>query len=267
MIDLRLGDCRTLLPTIPSGSVDAVVTSPPYNLGAAPNAANRNNARRGDQGSGHRWEWGGYASFADALPEEEYQAEQVAILTELYRVCVDGASVFYVHKDRTWKGRSISPRTWLEKVPFLIRQQITWDRGGSIEHSGWYFYSTNEWVFWLTKGDKVRNLAGLAEWGTVWRIPPTAGTGHPAAFPLALAERCVRAATMEGETVLDPYAGSGTTLMACMKAGRNGIGFEIDPDYLALAQARLDGPPTPLFDGIADLPVADETPLFSGATS
>jgi site-specific DNA-methyltransferase (adenine-specific) len=245
MPDVRLihGDCLVEMAAIPDGSIDAVVTSPPYNLGAAPHAPKkprkaRVGAKLADGERRRRWEWGGYGPNADALPEPEYQAWQLAVLAELFRVCRDGASVFYVHKDRTWSGRSISPRAWLDRGPFHVRQQIAWDRGSTLEHSGWYFYGVNEWVFWLTKGGKVANLRDGAAWGTVWRFPPTANTGHPAAFPLALANRCVTAAAPWGGVVLDPFAGSGTTGVA---AAQLGLSF-IATDRIAAARSS-----TPLF--------------------
>jgi hypothetical protein len=91
--------------------------------------------------------------------------------------------------------------------------------------------------------------------------------GHGASTPLVLCDDWVRYICPEGGVVLDPFMGSGTIPLAAIRRNRSATGFEQMPEYFEMAQARLDGPPTPLFDGIADLPVADETPLFSGATS
>lgn len=75
---------------------------------------------------------------------------------------------------------------------------------------------------------------------TVWYDVPGASTrDHPAPFPVDLAYRLIRMFSFVGDTVLDPFLGTGTTTIAAMRAGRNSIGIEIDPEYLALAEGRL----------------------------
>ena len=73
----------------------------------------------------------------------------------------------------------------------------------------------------------------------IWRIPGASTREHPAPFPLALAERLVRMFSFVGDTVLDPFLGTGTTFVAAARWGRNSVGFEIDSHYLALARTRL----------------------------
>jgi hypothetical protein len=95
--------------------------------------------------------------------------------------------------------------------------------------------------------------AEWAKWGSrgVWDIPSVrANDHHPAAFPLELARRAVRLLTDEGDLVLDPFAGTGTTLMACIKAGRRAIGIEVDARYCEGARRRLRDAETPLFAGL-----------------
>ncbi len=65
-------------------------------------------------------------------------------------------------------------------------------------------------------------------------------TLHPAAFPISLARRAIDLFTHKGELVLDPFAGSGTTLLAARDAGRNALGFDLQKKYVALAERRLD---------------------------
>ena len=75
---------------------------------------------------------------------------------------------------------------------------------------------------------------------SVWTDVPGASTReHPAPYPLELAYRLVRMFSFVGDTVLDPFLGTGTTTVASMKAGRNSLGVEIDPHYLDLAEKRL----------------------------
>jgi DNA modification methylase len=64
-------------------------------------------------------------------------------------------------------------------------------------------------------------------------------TGHPAPFPMELPRRCIKLFSFVGDTVLDPFMGSGTTLVAALETGRLGIGIELERRYCALARARL----------------------------
>jgi site-specific DNA-methyltransferase (adenine-specific) len=63
--------------------------------------------------------------------------------------------------------------------------------------------------------------------------------GHPAPYPVALAERLIRLFSFAGDTVLDPFAGTGTTALAAMACGRNSVSLDIEPKYVAMAQQRL----------------------------
>lgn len=87
---------------------------------------------------------------------------------------------------------------------------------------------------------------------------------HPTQKPVSLMEWCIRLCTKEGDTVLDPFMGSGTTGVACVNLGRSFIGYEIDPKYFAIAERRINN--ALAMQGKADLIVSDTTkmsPLFS----
>ena len=73
----------------------------------------------------------------------------------------------------------------------------------------------------------------------IWRLTGASTREHPAPYPLELADRLVRMFSFHGDTVLDPFVGTGTTLVAAAKAGRNSIGVEIDPTYAKMARDRL----------------------------
>jgi DNA modification methylase len=75
----------------------------------------------------------------------------------------------------------------------------------------------------------------------VWEIPPesAARVGHPAPFPVALPERLIHMNTYEGELVLDPFMGSGTTAVAAVRTGRHFVGYDTDAGYAAAAMARV----------------------------
>ena len=72
-----------------------------------------------------------------------------------------------------------------------------------------------------------------------WKLGGASTKPHPAPYPLELAYRLVRMFSFWGDTVVDPFCGSGTTMLAAMKAGRNSIGIEIDPNYCKLTEDRL----------------------------
>lgn len=73
----------------------------------------------------------------------------------------------------------------------------------------------------------------------IWNTPGASTRNHPAPFPLEIAYRLVRMFSFYGDTVLDPFCGTGTTMLAAMKTGRNSIGVEIDPEYCQMALDRL----------------------------
>src|SRR5207244_7617093 len=72
-----------------------------------------------------------------------------------------------------------------------------------------------------------------------WTLTGASTREHPAPFPLELAQRLVRMFSFVGDTVLDPFVGTGTTMLAAMQWGRNSTGYEVDPKYVAMAAKRL----------------------------
>jgi site-specific DNA-methyltransferase (adenine-specific) len=80
-----------------------------------------------------------------------------------------------------------------------------------------------------------------------WNIPGESTKKHPAPFPVELAYRIVRMFSFVDDTILDPFCGSGTSMLAAMRAGRNSIGIEIDPDYIMIANDRLKNEKDGLF--------------------
>ena len=81
----------------------------------------------------------------------------------------------------------------------------------------------------------------------IWRLSGASTRAHPAPFPVALAERLVRMYSFVGDTVLDPFAGSGSTTLACARCGRSSIGVEVDADYVALSETRIRRQVTTMF--------------------
>lgn len=219
MIDLRLGNCMELMRTLPDKSVDAVITSPKFNLG--------NNHHTGNKR---------HNPYDDDMPEGDYQSEQIDFLLECYRVLGNDGWLFYQHKNRFKDGLMLSPYEWIFKTPFLRRQEIVWNNG-SPNMDDCRFYPFTERIFCLSKSLNA-TMKNVVKQTDDWHIPP-AGTNceHTRAFPERIPSRLI--ACVNSQTILDPFMGSGTTGVACVKLGRNFIGMEISPEYFAIAQRRI----------------------------
>ena len=227
-----VGDALEILRTLPDESVDITVTSPPYNK--------RNKS--------HGWlvTKEKYSNYDDHLPEEKYQEWQIEFLNELERVTKPGGSVFYNHKIRWDDGVLIHPFEWVSKSKWIIRQEIIWDRMIAANMRGWRFWQVDERIYWLHKpigdyliGKEIK--AKHAKFSSIWRMKPEPRTeNHPAPFPLGLPLRAIYSIAETGKkVVLDPFAGTGTTLVAAKLLGHKYIGIDVSSDYVEIARARL----------------------------
>jgi len=215
------------MPEVESESVDLIITSPPYNLGG-------NSWPMGGDGREPRADGIGYA---DDLDEFAYQDWQVQCLIEFYRVAKFGASLFYNHKVRNVRGGIVHPMDWLrdERNPWIVRQEIVWDRGSTHNHNESLFWPEDERLYWMTKGKPTlpNRPVGMSN---IWRFHgPVAGTWHPAPFSEELPKRCIMAVGREGITVLDPFAGSCTTCKVALEYGYHAIGVDMLGEYLERA--------------------------------
>jgi DNA modification methylase len=241
-VKLVLADCLEWLPTLEAGSVDAVVTSPPYNqLESLPeNGSGLWGKTAGGAGFLRAWKERGYA---DEIREPEYQRQQNDLFGMIAEVSSDTASLFYNHQIRWRDGECIHPVDWFKPAGWKMRQEIIWDRGGGMMFNARMFCRFDERVLWFVRGDTwVWNQESVGH-GTIWRIAreqQQQGKFHPVAFPVEVPTRCILAATNIGGLVLEPYAGSATTAIACIRTGRRFIGCEIERKYFDIACARID---------------------------
>ena len=223
------GDAYSVLKDIQSESVDLGVTSPPYN--------------KQEKNNGGLVSKVIYEGFKDALPENEYQDNQIKTLDEIFRATKKGGSFFYNHKVRWVKGQMIHPMDWLRKTKWVIRQEIIWDRTIAANIRGWRFWQVEERIYWLYKpngSDIGKELESKdAKLTSIWRAIPENKNSHPAPFPLWLPVRIILSVLKTHGTVLDPYAGSGTTCVAAHLLGLNYIGIEISKEYVDSAKRRL----------------------------
>jgi site-specific DNA-methyltransferase (adenine-specific) len=227
-----VGDALEILKTIPDKSIDITVTSPPYNK--------RNKS--------HGWlvTKEKYSDYDDLLVEDKYQEWQIELLNELERVTKPGGSVFYNHKIRWDDGKLIHPFEWVSKSVWNMRQEIIWDRMIAANMRGWRFWQVDERIYWLNKpvekyliGKEIE--AKHAKFSSIWRMKPEPrNENHPAPFPLGLPLRAIYSILeRKGKVVLDPFAGTGTTLVAAKILGHNYIGIDVSRDYAQIARTRL----------------------------
>ncbi len=219
---LAVGDCTdvSILEAVMARERAAVcITSPPYNLGNDHHTADRRTQ-----------------AYQDDHEEEEYQKEQ-AVLLELVADVTTG-DCFYQHKNRIKKGRHLSPLAWVERGTWRMVQEIVWINGGP-NMDPCRFYPQTERVFWLTRqgsDTRLENRESLTDW---WHVAPVgAAEPHTRQFPVEIPRRLLAASG--AESVIDPYAGSGTTIIAAESLGRRCYGMEIEPRYCDIALLRWE---------------------------
>ena len=229
---VHCGDCLTLMDKMPDGSVDLIVTSPPYNL--------RNSTGNGMKypSFGCMWESAklidGYESGDDAMPYGEYAQWQRRCLDSMMRLLREDGAIFYNHKWRVQDGL-LQDRSEIVKG-FPVRQIIIWHRNGGLNFNDGYFLPSYECLFLICK-PKFKLAPGANAIGDVWRISQETNNPHPAPFPVELAKRCIE--STRAELVLDPFMGSGTTAVAAELCGRGWIGMEISQEYCKMANERI----------------------------
>lgn len=247
-ITLYHGDCRDVLPCL--NEVALTVTSPPYNqLGS----------RVPERPSGIWSRRGGALGFVEAVngdgypddqEEGEYQNQQKAVAALIYEATKPGGSFVYNHKCRWRDGRLLHPVSWMCPPNWAFREEIIWDRHVSLTLNARMFAPSEERLLWFVKpGAKhTWNQPNGAALLSVWRLRHESGARkfHPVSFPPQLPARIIHAMSDPGDLILDPYAGSGTTLVVSKALGRTAVGIEIEERYCEVAAQRLGQEVLPL---------------------
>ena len=255
---LRQGDARDL-SHIEDETVHLVVTSPPYwTLKEYPETAGQIGAIES------------YEAFLDALDMAWRACARVLVpggrvCCVVGDVCIPRRKfgrhvVMPLHADIQVRSRALGLDVLTPILWHKIANGVTEARGngagfyGKPYQPGAIVKNDIEYVLFLRKGGKYRKAAPLQKalsmltkeemqgwWRPVWTDIRGASTrnGHPAPYPLALAERLIRMFSFAGDVVLDPFAGTGSTTIAAISSGRNSIAVEIDPGYARIAADNI----------------------------
>ncbi len=243
------GDRLELMKKIPDKSIKLIVTSPPYNIGK---------------------------EYEKRKGLDEYLKEQEKTIKEAVRILKDNGSLCWQVGNHIAKDGEVFPLDALiypigKKLGLKLRNRIVWHFGHGL-HCEKRFSGRHETILWFTKNDnytfnldpvrvpqkypgkknykKNKNYGKLSgnplgkNPSDIWEIPNVKSnhpekTEHPCQFPIELIERLVLSMTNEGDTILDPYVGVGSTICAAVIHKRKGIGSDIFKKYLDIAKTRI----------------------------
>lgn len=221
---------------LPDDCVALMVTSPPYNVGK---------------------------DYDDDLDLEQYLGLLERVFTETYRVVEPGGRIAVNVANlgrKPYLPLNHLVASILDGVGFLLRGEIIWQKaksaGGSTAWGSWQsaknptLRDVHEYVIVASKGPFSRVRSGvdtiskedfLEATVSIWDILPESArrVGHPAPFPIELPRRLIELYTFDGDLVLDPFLGSGSTAVAAVISGRHYVGYETDPRYVEMAERRI----------------------------
>jgi len=213
---LYLGDCREIMPTL--GKVDAVVTDPPYGIGLVKKTSDFRGSSHFDNG--------------ETLKATRTYSDEPAEIADLLRVAVPMA-LSIAQRGVFFSGPAM---LWHYPEPASIGSVFTPNGAGRC---AWGFQCTHPVLFYGKDPFLQDGLGGRPN-SLRTEQPNIEKIDHPCPKPLSWMEWALARATRQGETILDPFMGSGTTLVACAKMGRAGIGIELDPGYFDTACRRVE---------------------------
>lgn len=223
---------------IPDNSVHLMITSPPYNV---------------------------KKEYDEDMSLDEYRELLYKVFLETYKKLVTGGRAC-INIANLGRKPYIPLHSYIIedmlKIGYLMRGEIIWDKAASASPStawgSWMSASnpvlrdTHEYILVFSKESFSRRRNGkqntitkdqFLEWTkSVWTFPAVSAKsiGHPAPFPEELPHRLIQLYSFKGDVILDPFCGSGTTCLAALKNDRYYIGYDIKPEYVKLANARIN---------------------------
>ena len=218
---LYLGDCREVLPTL--GKVDAVVTDPPYLVSKGGFASNL----QLDGGFGGWMK--DYGNGGDIVDCDIAFSEWMPLT---FNAIGERGQAYFMTNGRNLKDMQIAA----ELAGFRLHTILVWDKKAALPNK--YYQNITEFALFMFKG-KARTINDPASKNLV-QIFQRDESPHPTEKPVELMRLWVGNSTQAGESVLDPFMGSGTTGVACEQLGRRFIGIEKDPAYFDIACRRIE---------------------------
>ena len=219
MIDLRCGDCLELMKDMPDGSIDLIVTDPPYLIKYK---TNRRKNKTHD--------------FCSEILNDDNYALISNYIKECYRILKDNTAMYmFCNCDRVDYFKQE-----LEKTGFKIKNMIIWVKNnwtaGDLKAQ---FGKQYEIIFLVNKGRKYFNGKRITD---VWNFDRVSGNKqvHQNQKPVDLLEQCILKHSKENDIVFDGFMGVGSTGVACLNTNRNFIGIELDEKYFNIAKERIE---------------------------
>lgn len=236
-------DCLEGMRQMADGSVDHCLTSPPYNFCLRVRGEDYTRRSKNEEFGHTGQKMNKYTNgLTDDLDMEDYFDWQCQCIDEMLRI--SKGVVFYNIQLIT--GNKVAVLQILGKYANQVREVLIWDKKTAepAMHEG-VLNSEYELIIAFDHGDCKGRQFRTANWerGTlsnVIRVGKNRENDHRAAFPLMLPQLLIRNFTNEGETVCDPFMGSGTTAVACIKEKRHFVGFELNKEYYEKAVKRIE---------------------------
>ena len=238
-VEIFQGDCREILAAMPAESVDLIFADPPYflsNGGITCHAGKMVSVNKG------AWD-----KSQGAEANHEFNREWLAACQ---RVLKPNGSIWVSGTSHVIHSVGFA----MQQLDFKLLNDVSWVKPNPPPNlSCRYFTHATETIIWAAKNKKSRhtfNYKLMREWNrgkqmkSVWAMYPPATWEkkfgkHPAQKPLALLERILMASSNEGDLVLDPFLGSGTTALAAQQTRRRFIGLEADLQWLNVSKKRI----------------------------
>lgn len=236
-VDIIYAHSSECMNELPNNSIHLMITSPPYNV-----------SKEYDQN----------------LTLNEYLTLLKNVFTETYRVLVNGGRVCINIANigrKPYIPLTMYVNQIMHEIGFLMRGEIIWDKSASSGVSlAWGSFQsasnpvlrdTHEYILVYSKGnfkrekaDKISTISkeNFIEWSkSIWKFSAVSAKkiGHPAPFPIELPRRLIEFYSFKDDIILDTFMGSGTTAIAAKELHRNFIGYEINKDYVNLANNRI----------------------------
>ncbi len=266
------GDCIDTMASLPEASVDLIFADPPYNLQLSGELSRPDNSRV----DGVDQDWDKFETFA------AYDSFTRAWLSQAKRLLKDDGGLWVIGSyHNIFRVGAI-----LQDLGFWILNDVIWVKTNPMPNfKGRRFTNAHETLIWASKSEKSRptfNYEAMKalneglQMRSDWRLPICQGGErlrdeegekvHPTQKPESLLYRVLLSSSNPGDTVLDPFFGTGTTGVVAKRLGRTCIGIERDETYLAAARERIEAAPGPQSTDILQAPAKRTAPRIPFGT-